>query len=198
MTQKELKAIYTEELKKAWDDVKMVRWCANNTAYIVEHDGHYYGIEKPRIEKGFCFGYGMYGITNDEEEENAENMRETAKTSEEYFKAENLKEINRKIQQLENIAEEMGLNWAKGSRPIYMIETAEKYYSQKNGCKLRGFSIVNTFDRCGGSNICEDVELVEKLIEGYKQVKADFEKRIDTYLKKYGLSKVNSWTYLVD
>lgn len=197
MTQKELKTIYAKELRKAWSDEKMVKFCTNSTAYIVENDGYYYGIEKPKIKKDFCFGYGMYGVTNDEEEEYAENMRETAKTSEKYFKAKNLKEINREIQQLENIAEEMKLNWAKGSHPAHMVETREKYYGQKDGCKLRGFSVVDT--RFANSGVlCESVEFVERLIEGYKQVKADFEKRIDSYLKRHGLTKVNAWTYLVD
>ena len=41
-----------------------------------------------------------------------------------------------------------------------------------------------------------------KLREAYKQkvqdLRNDFEKRLDAYLKKYGLSKIRRWTYCAD
>ncbi len=36
---KELKELYTAELRKAWSDEKMVRFCSNNTAAIIECNG---------------------------------------------------------------------------------------------------------------------------------------------------------------
>lgn len=197
-TQKELKATYTEELKKAWDSEKMVDYCAKKTAYIIEYNGGLFGIDKPSIQKDFCFGYGMYARATDEEITAAENMSERARTNEQYFIDENLRDINRWISQLENIAADMRLNRAEGSHPIYMLETYEHYYNQSKDCKLRNYSVVNTFtDRYNGI-ICKDVKFIELLIEGYKQVKADFIKRLNSYLKRYGLSKINTWTYLVD
>ena len=41
----------------------------------------------------------------------------------------------------------------------------------------------------------EDLLLI---IEVYKQQIENFKKRLNTYLKRYGLSKLRTWTYLVD
>ena len=198
MTQKELKAIYTEELKKAWKDEKMVQHCSRSTAYVIEHGGELYGIEKPSIKTSFCFGHGYCGITTEEEEDKADAMARKARESREYFIKENLEQVNEWIKQLKEILEQMQLDWAEGSHPLYMIETGAHYYSQSEDCRLRYYSIVNTFDGVSRGKICNDTELLEKLIAGYEQVKEDFIKRLNTYLKRYGLSKVESWSYLSD
>ena len=41
-------------------------------------------------------------------------------------------------------------------------------------------------------------EDVEKIIIAYEDVRSRFAKRLDTYLKRYGLSKVRSWSYWLD
>ena len=41
-------------------------------------------------------------------------------------------------------------------------------------------------------------EEIYSLIKGYEEVRQMFTKRLKTYLKKYGLSKLNVWTYLRD
>ena len=43
-----------------------------------------------------------------------------------------------------------------------------------------------------------DKEDIQLIIDGLEIVLKNFEKRLDTYLKKYGLSKIQTWTYLVD
>lgn len=198
MTQKELKALYTEELKKAWSDEGMVKHCSKSTAFIIEHDGALFGIEKPKIETHFCFSHGMNGITTTEEEERAEEMAAYAKESKEYFINENLKDINRRIERLKKVKEEMGYNWAEGNHPQYMVETGAHYYGQMEDCKLCYYSIVDTFNGINQGKICNDVELLEKLIAGYEEVKKEFVKRLNTYLKRYGLSKVRSWSFISD
>lgn len=200
MTQKELKAVLIAELDKAWHDEKMVKFCTKKAAYIVEHDGKIYTIDKPTIRKDFCFGYGMFAQSTDEEEESADNAAKIAKESENYFISENLKNINRKIEQLEKIRLEMGYNWAEGSHPVLMVEVGAKYSGQSEDCKLNGFSILHTFNGtvCNGWHLVNDTALIDKLIDAYKGTRKDFEKRLNAYLKKYGLSKVNSWSYLVD
>lgn len=190
--------MYKKELRKAWEDEKMQNFCLKQAAYIIEYNNGLFEIDKPSIKKDFCFGYGMYAQATEKEIEAAEAMSEHARTSEQYFIDENLRDINHRIKQLENIANDMRLNWAEGSHPIYMVETNERYYGQTEDCKLKSFSIINTFDRAGSGTLCENVELVEMLIDGYEKVKEDFTKRLKTYLKKYGTSKINSWTYLVD
>ena len=198
MTQKELKAVYTEELKKAWDRDDMVKYCSRSTAFVVEHNGELYGIRKPKIETSFCFGYGINGISDSEQEQEAEAMAETARKSEKYFINQNLEHLNRWIERLKEILEGMEENCDEWSYPRYMIATGEKYTGQQEDCKLRYYSIVNTFNEVVHGEICEDAELVKKLLAGYEEVRADFIKRLNTYLKRYGLSKVKTWSYLSD
>jgi len=199
MTQKELKAIYTEELKKVWDDEKMVKHCARGTAYIIEHGGKLYGVGKPKIKKVFCFGCGMFGRATEDEVSDAEDMAKTARTSEDYFKAANLKDLNEEIKELEKIRETMTWNWVEGDHPRYMIGTGAHYYSQSEDCILNYWTVVDTFNgREFEGEICNDVEFLDKLIEAHEAVKKDFEKQIERYLKRYGLKAVRSWSYISD
>lgn len=197
MTQKELKAVYTEELKKAWDDDKMVKYCSKSTAFVIEHNSALYGIEKPKIETHFCFSHGQNGITT-EEENRAEEMANYARESKEYFKNKNLENINRWIERLKKIKEEMGYKWAEGSHPRYMIATGAHYSGQSEDCRLRYYEIIDTFNGINRGEICNDTELLDKIISGYEEVKKDFTKRLNTYLKRYGLSKVESWSFISD
>ena len=41
-------------------------------------------------------------------------------------------------------------------------------------------------------------EEIDIVIEAYKKARAAFEKRLNTYLKRYGMSKVETWTYWRD
>lgn len=198
MTQKELKVFYEEELKKAWSDEKMVKHCIQQTAFVIEHNGALYGIKKPRIETQFCFGFGQNGISNDEEENSADKMAAYAQKSKEYFIDENLKALNRRIKTFKEILEDMGKNWAEGHHPRFMVETGAHYCGQTADCKLRYYSVVDTSNKVQRREICEDTELLEKLIAGYEEVKIEFTKRLNTYLKRYGMSKVKTWSYLVD
>ncbi len=198
MTQKELKAIYKTELAKAWSDKQMIDFCSRKTQFVLEHNGLLFGIEKPSIKTDFCFGYGMYGSSTETEEENAEKCVAIAKTRAEYFIEENLAPLNRMISNLTKVADNMRRNCSEGSHPAIMLVTGEHYSGQSEDCRLRYYSIVNTYDAPVLGEINWDVALVDKLIEGYKTVKMSFTKRLNTYLKKYGLTKINSWSYVVD
>lgn len=193
LNQKELKEMYKEELKKVWDE-KMVDYCFKKAAFVVEHNGEIFEIDKPTIEKDFCFGYGMYGRSSEEEEKRAFEKEEIARTSEEYFKKENMKEIDKTIKFLEELLSsiEKGNNCPKYNLAIYKI------YSGSNACNLRTFSFISFFDKDEKCEVRNDPELIKKLIAGYQEVKKAFEKRLNSYLKRYGLSKINTWTYLVD
>lgn len=197
-TQKELKAIYRAELVKAWRTEKMVDYCAKKAGFIFEYAEGLYEVDKPSIETSFCFGYGYNGISTDGDSREAAKMSEYAKTSEQYFIAMNLRGIDRQISQLKNIAAEMRQNWAEGSHPRYMVETGAHYYGQPEDCRLKNFSVVDTFNGTPRGEVCEDANLVEMLIQAYERVREDFVKRLNSYLKRYGTSKVRSWTYLVD
>ena len=185
--QKQLKDEFKTILEKeVWPkSPKMVDYCVKKAAYIVELDnGDFMEIDKPSIETDFCFGYGMYGVSTDEDYKGAESMRNYAKTNENYFLQENLKGIDGMIKQLEG--DDL---------------TAYKrlhYYGQKEGSKLKSINFCRYWE--SPENGWERLTDAEKkaIVEGCKIVRAQFEKRLHTYLKKYGTSKLHTWTYLVD
>lgn len=109
-----------------------------------------------------CFGYGIYGITDIEQEQEAETMVETARKSKEYFINQNLENLNRWIRDLQKILDDMGEDWKEGSHPRYMIETGVLYSGQKDNCRLCHYSIVDTFNGINRGEICNDTELIKK------------------------------------
>lgn len=198
MEQKELKTLYTEELRKVWgNDEGMVKFCAKETEYVIEHDGYLYNIEKPRIKTDFCFGYGYSGISTSEDEENAYSCAAVAQKSEEYFIEQNLADIDDRIKAYKCAKEFMNREWSEGEHPRHLIKIRKHYSRQPLDCKLRVLDLVDTY-YFSDNNEVASLELIDKLIAGYEEVKKSFTKRLQTYLKRYGLSKVRSWTYLVD
>ena len=185
-TQKELKEVFKNCMIDVWKDEHMQSYCMKQMAYIVElKEGEIIEIEKPQIKKDFCFGYGYCGCSSIEDYEDAADMAHHARTSERYFIKKNLEPLEHTIQQLQNSF--------TGEVFIY-----SRYYSQSEANPLRGYRFLRYGDELPEGARVIDREEVKNIIAGLEEVKKQFEKRLDTYLKRYGLSKVHSWTYLVD
>lgn len=190
---KEVKDLYTtlenSYIEKYGDDEnsrKYVKWLKNTyldslteltTGEIVE-------IEKPEIKTTFCFGYGFCGRSSDEEQAEAGEMVMTARKSEKFFISENLKQIDVKIKEAEDETRNgylLGTGILDGFYTIcFMPEYKHSmYYGDKP------HKVISADDRAG-------------YIVALKKCKERFEKRLQTYLKRYGLSKIESWSYLCD
>lgn len=187
--QKELKQRYAEILAAdVWhNDQKMVDYCVKKTGYIVElENGDIIAIEKPSIEKNFCFGYSDSRYDT-EDYDRANAMADHASKSQEYFLEQNLKGINEIIAQLEGNGK---YSWD------YYIRIP--YSGQPKESKLKALHTFQDWEE--QSKKYQKLEGInrQRVIEGYKAVKADFEKRLNTYLKRYGLSKINTWSYWQD
>lgn len=185
--QKELKEAYRQYVSEYWKDEKMIDHCMKTAAYIVElENGDITEIDKPSIETHFCFGYGMNGVSSEGDyEEAAETMR-AAEKSTEYFISENMRGLNDYIETLKDES-----------------IRAYKYVHYCGNCNihLKGIGFYRYYET-PASNLKDCQELTDNerkvLIAGYEEVKKSFQKRLDTYLKKYGLSKLHTWTYLRD
>lgn len=197
MEQKALKEKYMDIIvHEVWpNSPDMQAYARRKVGYIVELDnGDIYEIEKPRIEKDFCFGYGYCGISTQEEYEAAASMSDKAETDQNYFLRENLRGIDEWIADLE-------------SPDVYAYKFVH-YTGQPEGSKLKGIRLVGYLSQTPEysphmyHNLKDLAELTQEerkaLADGYREVRKAFEKRLNTYLKKYGLSKVRSWTYLSD
>lgn len=145
----------------------------------IKMQGGYYIIEKPSINNRFCF--------HDEGEDyeyykHLMSDKETRLAA--YFKSENLAHFDNKIKR---------------------IQKGEEYNNDKrvwwNSCYNDG-RIELCFHCSWGSpdgewKECTDDE--KKLIlKGLKFGRELFEKRLDAYLKRYGVSKIHTWTYWAD
>ena len=196
MTQKELKAKYMEIIcTEVWPgSPRMQEFASDEFYYAVElANGDIHVIDKPRIHKDFCFGYGMNGCCDEEDMDRAGDAAEHARTSEAYFIKENLRDINERIDRLTDPRLE-GYKFCN-------------YSGQPSGSKLKTYRMVNPWDNPSNDPFrwsrMTDVEKmtteeIKAIVAGYQAVKEKFIKRLNTYLKRYGLTKVNSWTYLRD
>ena len=196
MAQSELKEKYMEIIRtEVWaGSPRMQDYARDEFCYAVElANGDIHVIGKPRINKDFCFGYGMNGICFDDDMDRASDAAEHARTSESWFIRENLKDINERIDRLTDPRLE-GYKFCN-------------YSGQPSGSKLKTYRMVDYWsnpsnDPCRWSRMTDVERLtddeIKAIVAGYQVVKETFTKRLKTYLKRYGLTKVNTWTYLRD
>jgi len=184
---KELRSKYRQAQTARWGkNEKMIDFCCKTADIVYPVRGYLADIDKPRIETSFCFGYGFCGVSSLEDMQDASRMADHARKNESYFIAENLKNINGYIEALGNSnlsAYMTGSNGLVGLHFCKPWETGDQKRWAENG----------------GYTYIELTEAERKEIAGYYGIEKDrFSKRLNTYLKRYGLSKVNSWSYLVD
>ena len=194
--QQELKNRFTEIIStEVWPHSQhMIDYCKKQAAYIVPLDnGDIAEIEKPSIETSFCFGYGYCGVSTTEDHQRAIDCANHARTKEEYFISENLKGLDEMIDDLKD-----------DTMHFYKFV---KYYGSPDDSNLKGVRGANfchtpenaAWQWTGLRSLKELTETErQELIKGYETVKEQFIKRLNTYLKRYGLSKLHVWTYLSD
>ena len=176
MTEKE-----KEIIKKHYDNTYWLDYYLKKFDSVIEIDDKYYwGIEKPNIKTSFCFGHGYCGISTDEEEKRASDMAMMARTNEQYFINENMAKMEYLKKSVEE-AKTFCFNNDDGE--LYLIDNM---YFQKY-----------PFDT---PPIYRDITPEEKktLLKMVEAATERFKKRLNVYLKRYGLSKINSWSYLSD
>lgn len=173
------------EYVKVWgNDKRMVKYCQEKISNAVKlSDGRIVIIEKQKLKTAFCFGYFDYGKDYDDANEAAD----AARRDEEYFREKNLEFLEEKISLLKD------------------SETSceAPYLSQKSYLDIGLINIhkvvsLGCFDfneqRHGHYTKLskDDRKLILSMYEGEKK---KVNKRIDAYLKRYGLSKVRVHTY---
>lgn len=161
-------------------------------SYIETEDGKVCLVEKPeRIEKSFCFAEGR---TRDISE--AIDLANKAKRDRDYFISENVRRAGYEgiIEDIEKVG--------KGEMKAFFFD----YTDCKNG---KGQAIISFFDnwRIGEDGLPPHKftpssairEVTREELQAYKKALESANnmllKRLDTYLKRFGLSKVRTWTY---
>lgn len=187
------KYIKTLEQEQIWTDKSMLDYERKVTARIVElSNGNLLQIEKPRIKTDFCFGYSLSRYDT-ESYDNAQEMTQYASENQDYFINENLREFDR-------IADR--LTAEKNYKPYL----ANHYTgSNQEDSKIKSINYITDYDYQFEMREEEKArytplmgEDLQKVIQAYKIERENFVKRLNTYLKKYGLSKINCWSYWRD
>lgn len=184
----EQKAFIREQYEKVWGGrSKMVEYCTKQTSSYVTIDGTVITFDKPSIETRFCFG--EHGYDYQEVHDTCHRLSQ----SEDYFMSENLRNTVAAtiIERLE------GRDW-RGYKPFLK---RSRYYtmSDPSSCKLGCvvWSKSEYDDSVVGLHMLDENEKAV-LLEAAKREQALFEKRLRTYLKRYGMSKCHFWVFWAD
>lgn len=181
MSKEAVAKLENEYKENIWKGSKsMIAYACHNISDCYETEkGFLIEFETPTIKKDFCFGYDDFYT----KQEDADDMAEHARTNERYFIEKNLEEIESLIKNLESgkVYVRKGYDEAVNLRGLVF----EKYYRR-----------AEEFERKDCEELTETD--VKGLIEMAKNERRKFEKRLGTYLKRYGLSKLNVWTYYRD
>lgn len=180
------------EYVKVWkNDERMIKFCQGEISNAVKlSDGRIVVVEKQKLETSFCFGYSTCGQGGEYKEAN--EAARVASTSEDYFREQNLKEFDDKIALLKTDKEE---SWY---RDAYLSQSNYDSCGLINVHKVVGLHRSDFDDQRWGTYV-EIPEADRKLIiEMYEEEREKMSKRIDQYLKRYGLSKLHVCTYWQD
>ena len=177
------------EFSKVWGkDQHMIDYCTNKVStFAILENGNLWTVDKPSIKTRFHFGYSL-NCHNSDDYDNACGMADYAEKSVEYFIAENL----------EHAGFDDWIEHLLDDRHTWYVQ--ENYTRQSADCKL--VAVNHTYPYYI-TNIPEGTRyLTERdkaaMITALTEAKQTFEKRLSAYLKKYGLSKVETTTYWQD
>ena len=187
----ELVGEYRGELVKLWrTDTSMIDFCIKKISSIRKlSNGGLITWEKPQINTNFCFGY-----MGQSDEGDAQQMAQNAKKNEDYFLSENLGIFDVTITKIESTLKKNNEN------KLYIY----KEYS-RDSVNLWGFTVLSfsEFIYQNERKIYNEIqeasdEDIRTILAAEKEERKKFEKRLKTYLKRYGLSKVKTWSYWQD
>lgn len=155
--------------------------------YMVTADGKIITTKKPRIQTSFWFGESGYNFQEKVE------LASKASRDREYFKQKNIANSKLALKQanIEAALDGQGkffLFKIWGNQPFYSVT----YFAEDRMLDSYSKSLLSTAER----------EMTRAELEAYKElIEAAikrFDRRLNTYLKRYGLSKCSYDTYWVD
>lgn len=201
------KDILSNEYRKVWEDSdRMTNYCVNKVASMVTlPNGDIITVEKEKIKTRFCFG--EHGFDFDDKADLARHARNSV----DYLKAENMAMFNEWVNDLE----ECYNNGTTGKLPAYVLTIANPYSEVMNIKSLNWVRLTDVLDALGGSAYIDELAgktinhlghdyriatkgEIEIILGLYKYASAQHEKKVDGYIKRYGTSKVDAWTYWAD
>lgn len=179
------------------------------------NEKEYYPLEKHHIETRFCFGYGYCLQSTEEESDSAFASAKRATEDVTFFINENLQKINSEIAVLKYYlipaedwkAREDYFNTCYENHTMRYGEQMNKPYICSFYEDMRGIEVkLSYLNEIKDEHIIRQPyvlrqatkEELEIILDNLIQYRLRLIKRLNTYLKKYGLEHITSWTYLRD
>ena len=207
------------------NDAHMVEWATNKADKIIKlSGGRIVLLEKQKLETHFCYGYGFNGISTREDIERAgaAASRMDDPQSGEFIR-ENLEKHNDLINSLNYVLayreyernaaeifkagnkeawrEYLANNEPDGAKIHYrgleVIIKPESYYGEKPH-NLNKYVLMDRYNFQESHAEAATDEEIKLYIEALEEQRAELLKRCEAYLKRYGTSKLHTWTYLRD
>lgn len=180
--------------------------------FVLKFEDNYLLFRKPSIKTHFCFGHGQNGISTEEEQQGAFASKHYADTNSQYFLDENLNGLNENIetikyllldswQEQEKYADEMYNKTGKWFyHELKRVEKMMLCKNYNNTCYCYSITGYRDEENLRHRTVLKELtnEDLQEILAVYEKQKETFTKRLNTYLKRYGLSKLHTWTYLVD
>lgn len=187
---------YLAEMRKAncLDD----DFYRKNSGQIVRlTNGGYFVVEKSRIKTNFCFGYNTDYTGH--EHSDAEKARLAFLKSSNAFKARNLAGLDEIISDLESSNEDIvpvlvRVEYYRQSEPLNVYEIVRLHWWEV----MRKYGDGNSISNKIVAEIRPSDEDLNIIVNAYKAERESLNKRLDTYLKKYGTKHLRTWTYWRD
>ena len=180
---------HEKSLNQVWNgNQHMIDYCLKEcSAYVPLENGNYITLDKPTIETRFCFGYSL-SSHDTEDYDNASDLSMKARKDVDYFMSENLKDFDYRIEQLKDKSNKYGL--------------ILRYSGQAKNDSLKSYTFIDDYRY---PNRYKDLDYIplsdndrKTIIKALEVEKEKFTKRLKTYLKRFGLSKIDTWTYWRD
>ena len=171
----------------------------NADVYIPICNGQFIAIiDKEHLQTEFYHGFSCIGQgqTSSEMWQTIQNQKNNEV---EHFKAENLYETNEKIEMAKSVVNDTYYNNDNWNRKKYKFAFRPRWH------RLKNVNVLNIYMDTEGSHSYNnelDLDLnntdKKNILKGYKLCKEHMEKRLDTYLKRFGTSKIHHRTYCSD
>ena len=139
--------------------------------------GYLVAFSKPGIMTEFCHGYGYSGVSTEEEHQQASDAVESYREKDNFIQAN----LDERFPHFEEALSDPTIYDVSRicNTQVYHVEAPRKWYDDTPKMEL------TEHDR-------------KRLSEILQEEHDKFEKRLNTYWKRYGSSKLRTWTYLSD
>lgn len=195
---KEDKQLVREQYEKVWhDSAKMVDYCTKKTSGYIMLDDVMVTFDKPKIQTDFWFGEHTYDY------DEVCDACDEASESVQYFIQRNMDGCLAKT--MLDALEGRDMHGYDASFDVYVV--SKHYDCQDNDCML-GYAQAlrigtDPNEYFATSSGVQDYRLLndeerERLAEFLKGEVEKFEKRLNSYLKRYGLSKCHYGVFWAD